>query len=877
MTHPDNPLAAALEPLISRVRTDVTAVKRPEGGSRWTTDPLTPERIARHLNGGPARGVCLIKPGESVTLAALLDFDSHHGEVSWPEMSEVVGRVADALVLGWGAEPLLFRSSGGRGVHLYLLWDVPQDARSVRQWLAGVLRSVGLRSGTKGVGAGEVEVFPKQNSVEVGGFGNQAILPLAGESVLVERCDLSGLLIERGAVLEAGDWRMSPAVPVVEASARAATAAKEVGEGAAWRAALDALPNGAAGPLGEATESLGYDDWRNVVFAIHHETGGSEDGLALAQEWSSRSDKHDEAFLAERVWPYVRSEGGRGGPVVTGGTVMSLAARLAGWTLPLDDSAFAVVPEARTGGAGVDVGAVAAVERRGIPQAKHLCTDQANANRLVKAYGSRVLVAAGRWHVWDGVRWKADEADVYRYACRLSEMVRDEAREVRRRARERVEGDGSAMGVQKADEMAEALDKWSSRCESKGTIEAAIGLARKMLTVDAEVLDRDPWLLNVRNGVVDLRTGELRGHRAEDYITKLADVEYRGVDWRSDLWEQAVEVISGREVSEFLRRWFGYCATGLTREQVFVVHWGDGANGKSTVLDTVGRVLGDYAGVAAPGLVAGDGRGGDRHPTEIAALWGRRMVTAHESREGVQLREDFVKQATGGDRLVARFMREDFFEFAPTHKLQLLTNAKPVVKGQDHGVWRRVRLVAYSQRFGSAEDVAAGRATGVRDVGLMGALGTDEVLSGVLSWIVRGAVEWAAGGLREPSAVLEASEDYRREQDRVGQWVSECCEVDAGGAGGAGGATGATGATGGGAGEGRGWSEPLTLGMGGLFPSYTGWCKEGGYHGLSRGRFAHELQRACPGVRIVEAKMVGETGKRRKVLQVQGIRLLPED
>lgn len=974
MTDLTNPLIAALEPLVRRVRTDVTAIKRADG-SRWTREPLTVERLAAHLNGGPARGVCAIKPGESVTLVGLLDFDSHRGEVTWPAMSEAVGRVVDALVLGWGMNPILFRSSGGAGVHLYLLWDEPQDAYSVREFLRDVLASVGLEAGTGGLGAGQVEVFPKQDAVPAGGMGNQAILPLAGRSEWLELDDLSGLLVGRDRPLQAADWMPSAGVPRREKPVRTAV----VGPAAsgAWVQALDALRNGAGG-----SADLDYDQWRSVVFAIHHETGGSDEGLEMAHRWSARSSKYDAAFLDNRVWPYVHSD--RGSAVVTGGTIMSLAARLHGWTEPLSADDFPVLdergrvvrePEANYGhgvdvpggggggpgagpvgglghapgglagpddrrghgeGAGEGVGegggvrggvrggagdagddlvgdltglapgsargdvqgrlegsagrgegrgagvagarrAVDAtaghrepVERRGIPAAQHLCTDQANANRLVRAYGSRVLVAAGKWYAWDGRRWLADEADVYRYACRLSALVREEAREVLAKAQARMAGDGSTAGMEKARETAEALEKWSTRSESKASIEAAVGLARKMLTVEAEALDADPWLLNVRNGVVDLRTGQLGPHRPELLLAKLADVEYRGcgADVACREWERAVEDIAGgggpggvgERVAGFLRRWFGYCLTGDVREQVFVVHWGDGSNGKSTVLDVVARVMGDYAGTAAPGLMADAGRGGERHPTEVADLRGRRMVTAHETREGVQLREDFVKQATGGDRIKARHMREDFFEFSPTHKLQLLTNAKPVVRGQDHGIWRRVRMVAYAQRYGTEEEVRAGLATRVKDMDLMQRLvGSDEALSGVLGWLVRGCIEWReGGGLREPAEVVEASEGYRLEQDRVGQWVRECCEVGPA------------------AGEGAIW-EALTLGMSGLYPNYVGWAREAGYHALARGRFVHELHRVVPGCRTAEAKERSDSGARRKILRVYGVRLLPED
>ena len=987
-------LAAALLPLVRRVRVDVTAVKK-EDGSRWTREPLTKERLIAHCNGGPARGVCPIKAGESVTMVALLDFDSHKGEVSWAEMSAVVARVVDVLELVHGMHPILFRSSGGRGVHVYLLWSEPQDAYSVREFLRGVLADAGFRVGTRGVVHGEVEAFPKQNSVGPDGFGNQFILPLAGKSALLRMEECSGLLEEADRPLQAGDWVCSPPVPFVPRE-EVTPAPTERPEGL-WVDALLAIPNG----LNDSA-SMGYDEWFRVICGIHAETGGSPEGLALAQDWSARSPKHDPAFLEQRVWPYIKGAGERGGNAVTGGTIMSLAARDWGWAAPLDDSEFPTLDERgkhvqrvdglgdggrgpRLVGAGrPDVGgggvshprADAAVarevggrrsgdgperlagdeadaaalwesesgdgddggrpdgagwpedgggqdaqrrvgrlsegfegaagdgdpeppERRGVPQALHLCTDQANANRLVKTFGARVLVAADKWHVWDGVRWRAGdmgEADVYRYGCMLSGMVREEARAVMRKARaaalggtaaalagldeDEVEawaeasgekGQGAAGG--KAAELAEALEKWSVRCEMGGTIETALRLSRKMLTVDAGLMDRNPWLLNVRNGVVDLRDGSLRPHRAEDLITKFADVEYRGLDHVCEDWERAVEQIAGeRQVADFLRRWFGYCATGDISEQVFVVHWGDGSNGKSTILNTVSAVLGDYAGTAAPQLLAtSSANGSEAHPTGIADLWGKRMVTAHETKEGAVLREDFIKQATGGDKIKARFMRADFFEFDPTHKIQLLTNSKPTVKGQDHGIWRRVLLVAYLQRFGTAEQVANGEASLVGDKHLGARLSGDDARAGVLSWIVRGAVEWAqGGGLKAPDVVREASEVYREEQDRVGQWLHECCELEVAAPGSRVGGVGADDVSG------FTYSEPLTMGMGGLFPSYVEWCKSAGFFALSRNRFLQELRRAAPRVRVGEVYERGESGKRRKVLRVFGIRMLSE-
>lgn len=930
-------LAVVLTPLVERVRTDVTAVKKPNGEQAWTRQPLTPERIARHLNGGPARGVSPIRAGESVTAVALLDFDSHRGEVPWIEMGRTVRRVAELLELH-GMQPIVWRSSGGRGLHLYLLWAQPQPAAAVRAFLADTLAAAGLTVGTKGVKHGAVEVFPKQDAVPVDGYGNQFILPLAGKSDLLEWVELADeyLPVPRER-LTPEIWADSPPVPKHEGvvghtgseEAPPINAAVDPSTGEAlWRAALDAIPNGRGG------EDLDYDAWRNVVFAIHHETGGSDAGLALAHEFSSRSPKYDAAFLDNRVWPYVRSD--RGGAVITGRSIMSIAARY-GWHEPLDESAFEPIPDPdgdddagladadpdsdpavlpaqadRRVGPRADGNGAGSLGSGAIPEARHLATDQANANRIVTKYGKKVMVSAGRWHVYDGKRWLADEADIYRFGCNLSKIVTEEAEELDRKAArlesemdskvqkwidmlaaaEALPKDDPSRGqkineansqiamaidpeekqeVNRTKDTAEKLHKWSTKCEMKSSIEAAIGLARKMLTIDARLLDANSMHLNCNNGTVDLFTGQIRPHRSKDLITKLIPIDYLGDDSQvkdaKDRWHAIVtQITNDPELAGFLRRWFGYCATASVREQVMVVHWGKGRNGKSTIIETIRTVLGDYAGTAAPGLLTEDGKGFERHPTEVASLLGKRMITAHESDEGAQLREGFIKQATGGDQLKARYMREDFFDFDPTHKLQLLTNHKPTIKGTDPGIWRRVLLVPYTRSFGTRAQFEAGQVTNVADNLLGEALKNDPMmLRGVLAWIVEGAMEWSEIGLAPPAVVLEASRSYQNEQDRVGQFVRECCEVAPPSA-----HTGVL------AGTAIEWCEPLTQGMDGLYPAYSSWAKDGGFFPLSRQRFVESLRSTLPVCHVAEGMVrVGE--RRRKVLRVFGLRLLEQD
>jgi putative DNA primase/helicase len=483
------------------------------------------------------------------------------------------------------------------------------------------------------------------------------------------------------------------------------------------------------------------------------------------------------------------------------------------------------------------------VERKGVPEARHLTTDQANAGRIVRQFGKRLIVMAGQWFAWTGKRWEKDDSEVYRCGCRLSKLIHEEADEWRAKKT----GDEEQMKTNLA--VAEALKKWAQKSEMKASIEAALGLAKKLLAVPEDALDRNPWLLNCANGTVDLRTGEIKKHDPGDFITKLVPLAYDPAA-RSAAWDTVTarvtleEGMTTRPLARFLQRWFGYCATGSTREQAFVVHYGQGSNGKSTILDTVADVLGDYAATAAPGLMVGNAK--DRHPTEVADLHGRRMVTSHETGEGGQLKEDVVKQLTGSDKVKARFMRADFFEFDPTHKLQLLTNHKPAIKGQDNGIWRRVLLMPYLARFAVAEEVAAGRAHFVRDTRIMDRLAAEK--QGVLAWVIEGAKAWAQDGLQPPDAVLAASRDYQTEQDRVGQFLADCCEFDPAA------------------------REPLAGGFGdGLYGAYKEWATSNGIFHLSKQKFADELKRAIPCGNVVEGR---EPETRRKVRWVVGVRLL---
>lgn len=287
-------LIAALQPLVRRVRTDVTA-KKDAAGMSWTREPLTEARLAKHLNGGPARGVCPIKAGESTTMVGLLDLDSHKGESTWEQMVEAALAVCAELEARFLA-PVVFRSSGGRGIHIYLLWDEPQDAFSVRAELTDALAALGFANGTGGVSRGEIEVFPKQNSVAADGFGNQFILPLAGKSELLSLFDMEPM--GKDAVVGM-TWPVSAPVPVLDKPVRPVTAPTAVDSSLLDRA-LWAIPNSIDD----------RDEWFRLMCA-YKEGGGDKE---TARAWTAQHPSYtDEGF--DGPWESIKVGHENGTPV----------------------------------------------------------------------------------------------------------------------------------------------------------------------------------------------------------------------------------------------------------------------------------------------------------------------------------------------------------------------------------------------------------------------------------------------------------------------------------------------------------------------------------------------------------------------------------
>lgn len=388
-------------------------------------------------------------------------------------------------------------------------------------------------------------------------------------------------------------------------------------------------------------------------------------------------------------------------------------------------------------------------------------TDTGNGRRLVRKFGARIRYSTAHqaWFFYDGKRWVQDETrKVYHLAKRA---VQDIARE--------------AADTDDEDDRKKIL-KHALASESRKSIEAMIALAisEPGIAVTPDRWDADKWLLNCQNGTIDLRTGELRPHRKEDFITRLCKVEY-DPNATAERWEQFEREIFAKDedLIGYVRRVIGSSLSADGRRQEIDIFYGLGANGKNVFLDTCRTILADYACTAEPNLLLA--RKFEAHPTGIADLCGRRLVTASETDDGGQFAEAGLKRLTGDKFIKARFMRGDFFEFQRTFKLILATNHKPKIKGKDIAIWRRIRLVPFKVTFVKPGEPTAPPLVLTEQEGLEQEL--LEEAPGILKLFVNACLEWQLKGMQPPKAVLTATDDYRKEMDELADFIIERCEV----------------------------------------------------------------------------------------------------
>lgn len=379
-------------------------------------------------------------------------------------------------------------------------------------------------------------------------------------------------------------------------------------------------------------------------------------------------------------------------------------------------------------------------------------TDMGNAERLVTAHGTELRYShpMKKWFHWDGMRWRPDSQAI-----------------AMQRAMTTVRGIYKEAAEQDTVDKRAALSEWAVTSESASKIGAMVQLARAIpeVIVLPEQLDQHPWLLNTESGTLDLKTQKLTPHDPGDLITTVTGTRY-DPEAQCPRWMKFLDEIflGDDEIIEFVQRAVGYSLTGTTREQVIFLCWGDGANGKSTFLYVLEQALMDYA--ANTPFDTFDSSSKSQTGNELARLKGKRLLIAVEAENERTLAEARVKSVTGGDRITCRFLYGEFFEYTPEFKIWLAVNHKPIIRGTDHGMWRRICLLPFLASFkGQADDKM------LRDL-----LVTE--LPGVLAWAVRGLIKWADGGLQIPEKLQEATRVYRIEMDVVAQFLDECCEMD---------------------------------------------------------------------------------------------------
>ncbi|PFV82344.1 phage/plasmid primase, P4 family [Bacillus thuringiensis] len=375
------------------------------------------------------------------------------------------------------------------------------------------------------------------------------------------------------------------------------------------------------------------------------------------------------------------------------------------------------------------------------PKKKFRLTELGNAERIAYEYGHVIkYVSDIGWYIWDGKRWKLDTK---------KEIERITAKVLR--------------SLYKSEDELET--KWARMCERRNIRMNSIKDLMPLVPGEREEFDKYKYLFNVENGIVDLKTGKLQQHDRELGLTKITNVSF-DENAKCPTWLAFLDQIflGDQDLVEYMQRLIGYSLTGDISEQIMMFLVGGGSNGKSTFINTIKDLLGEYGKQAKSDTFIKKKDTGANN--DIARLVGARFVSAIESEEGEKLSESFVKQITGGEPVLARFLRQEYFEFVPEFKVFFTTNHKPVIGGLDEGIWRRVKLIPFNLNLPSHK----------RDKRLPEKLSLE--MPGILNWAIEGCMKWQQGRLKEPKVVAEATGQYKEDMDILAPFLDEVCYID---------------------------------------------------------------------------------------------------
>ena len=416
--------------------------------------------------------------------------------------------------------------------------------------------------------------------------------------------------------------------------------------------------------------------------------------------------------------------------------------------------------------------------------------DTGNAERLKDLFGDNIRFnyTSNSWMYYDGKRWKHDDTGRMKIlADKVVENMKNEKLFL-------------ADGVDQEDMEKYRYRHWKdSRNHNKKV--NMMKECEHLLPVTNETFDNDFNLFNVQNGFINLIKGQLSEHERSNYFTKISNVEYTD---KADCpkWDEFLDDIflGNQELVRFIKRAVGYSLSGHTSEQVLFVLYGNGRNGKSVFLDILNEVFGNYSTNIQPQAIMASKNNSDASP-EIAKLDGARLVTTTEPNEGERFDEGLLKQLTGGDRVSARKLYENEFEFTPQFKLWMATNHKPYVRGRDEGIWRRFVIIPFDKQIPLHEI----------DRDLTKKLKRE--LPAIMRWCVDGFLEWQRIGLSEPAIIKEQRDEYRTEMDSISAFIEECCETD----------------------------YKFKISASELFSAYDNWAKRNNQHKMTNVKFAAEM------------------------------------
>lgn len=377
-------------------------------------------------------------------------------------------------------------------------------------------------------------------------------------------------------------------------------------------------------------------------------------------------------------------------------------------------------------------------------------SDAGNAEALVKLYSRKLRFdhTSKQWFIWNGNTWEKDEkGNTKIYALRTA------------RERLRSAADIEDKGKRKS------LVNWCFQSESNFRINATLSIASTLepLAVIKSEFDSDPMLLGCLNGVVNLSTGEFQEGNPEDMISLSTHIQF-DESAKAPRWDRFLSEIfsQNEELINFVHRFVGYSLTGLTNEQIFAMLVGTGENGKSVFLAAVKNILGDYAANTPFSTFLSFKYDGNKISNEMAALAGKRFVTASEIKENMILNEGTIKAATGDDEITARFLKKNSFTFTPAFKLALCVNHKPKILDTTHAFWRRIKVIPFERKFSGEK----------RDNKLLDKLKNEA--PGMLNWAIQGCLKWQTEGLKSPDIITAATKEYRTEEDVFKQFIEDC-------------------------------------------------------------------------------------------------------